>query len=270
MRIPMPNYDIFLEHHGLSKLSEHIKSVYQGKKLFIVTDERVFSLHGNRLIEVLSHYDIEVVIIKPGESSKSFKTYQKVISACLEKGIKRDHLMIAFGGGVVGDLTGFCAATLLRGIPYIQIPTTLLAQVDSSIGGKVGIDVLEGKNLVGAFYVPKLVFIELSFLDTLKPRQYRSGLAEMIKAGLIKDRSLFEDCLHKPKVGLNEIKKALEVKREIIINDPFEKNERMLLNFGHTFGHAIEKAFRYKRYTHGEAISYGMLIAIEITLEMYK
>jgi 3-dehydroquinate synthase len=267
MRIPMPNYDIYVENHGLSKLKEHIHSVYDGEKLFIISDERVFGLHGKSLELALEGFSIEVILVKPGESSKSLKTYQQVVSKCLQKGIKRDHLMIAFGGGVVGDLTGFCAATLLRGIPYIQVPTTLLAQVDSSIGSKVGIDLLEGKNLIGAFYEPKLVFIELSFLETLKERQYRSGLAEMIKAGLIKDKSLFHDLQSKNKVGVEEIIKALQVKRAIVINDPFEKNERMLLNFGHTYGHAIEKAYHYRTYTHGEAIAYGMLIALKIGIE---
>jgi 3-dehydroquinate synthase len=206
---------------------------------------------------------VHFVSIKPGEKSKSYEVYLNTIEKLIAKGIKRNHLLIALGGGVIGDLTGFIAATLYRGISFIQIPTTLLAQVDSSIGGKVGIDLKEGKNLIGSFYTPKFVLIDPNFLETLNPREYHQGIAEMIKAGLIKNKALFDYFKTNDRVTEKEILMALDVKKEIVLKDPFEKHERMLLNFGHTYGHAIERKFNYETYKHGEAISYGMLLAIE-------
>jgi 3-dehydroquinate synthase len=182
--------------------------------------------------------------------------------------MKRNHLLVALGGGVVGDLTGFVASTLFRGVSYIQIPTTLLAQVDSSIGGKVGIDLPQGKNLIGSFYDPKLVMIDPLFLSTLDQREYNNGLAEMIKVGLIGDKHLYQYLLSYDKVTEKEIAQAIAVKRDLVLIDPFDKKERMYLNFGHTFGHAIEKKHQYQTYKHGEAISYGMLIALEIGIRL--
>ncbi len=176
--------------------------------------------------------------------------------------------MLAFGGGVIGDLTGFIASTLYRGISYVQIPTTLLAQVDSSIGGKVGIDLKEGKNLIGSFYDPKFVLIDPSLLKTLSKREYANGLAEMIKAGLIGDKKLYTYLLEHETVTEVEIAEAIQVKRNVVLLDPYDKKERMYLNFGHTFGHAIEKKHKYETYLHGEAISYGMLIALQIGIQL--
>ena len=263
MKISMQDYEIMIGKHSINDLENSIQKIYDAKDIFIVTDDHVFELYHDKIINILKFYQLHFVSIKPGETSKSYEVYLDTIEKLIEKGIKRNHLLIALGGGVVGDLTGFIAATLYRGIPFIQIPTTLLAQVDSSIGGKVGIDLKEGKNLIGAFYTPKFVIIDPDFLDTLNDREYRQGVAEMIKAGLIRDRNLFNYFKENNRVSEKEILMALQVKRDIVLKDPYEKNERMLLNFGHTYGHAIEKKFKYEAYKHGEAISYGMLLALE-------
>jgi 3-dehydroquinate synthase len=264
----MPNYDIFIEEDGLSHLAKHIKEVYPFDDLFVITDQNVFDLYNEKLIQALIGYKLSFVILPPGEKSKSLEVYHQAIQTLIEKGIKRNHLILAFGGGVIGDLAGFIASTLYRGISYIQIPTTLLAQVDSSIGGKVGIDLKEGKNLIGSFYDPKFVFIDPSFLKTLSKREYNNGLAEMIKAGLIGDKKLYAYLLEHDQVTVNEITEAIQVKRNVVLIDPYDKKERMYLNFGHTFGHAIEKKHHYETYLHGEAISYGMLISLQIGIQI--
>lgn len=264
MKLKMPEYDIILEKNSIRNLPKHIKSFYTYEALFIVTDVNVDELYHDYIKSILSDFNLHFVVVKAGEQSKSYATYLDVINQLIDQGFKRNHLLIAFGGGVIGDLTGFVASTLYRGCPYIQIPTTLLAQVDSSIGSKVGIDLEKGKNLIGSFYPPKLVLIDPTFLETLSKREYNQGVAEMIKAGLIASKELFNFFKERKTVTEKEILMALEVKRNVVLKDPFDQNERMLLNFGHTFGHAIEKKYEYKTYKHGEAISYGMLIALEI------
>ncbi|MBU1143792.1 MAG: 3-dehydroquinate synthase [Firmicutes bacterium] len=264
----MQNYEILIEEGGLSHFAKHIKEVYEFDELFVVTDQNVFDLYKTKLIEALVGYRLSFVVLPPGEKTKSLEVYQQAIKTLIEKGIKRNHLILAFGGGVIGDLTGFIASTLYRGISYVQIPTTLLAQVDSSIGGKVGIDLKEGKNLIGSFYDPKFVLIDPSFLKTLSKREYANGLAEMIKAGLIGDKKLYTYLLEHDTVTEVEISEAIQVKRNVVLLDPYDKKERMYLNFGHTFGHAIEKKHQYETYLHGEAISYGMLIALQIGIQI--
>ena len=263
----MPDYDIYLDEHGTKHLEAEIKKVYAYHRLFVITDDIVFNIYKNILKEALPHFDIEYVVVPSGEESKSFDTYHEVIHELIERGMKRNHMIVAFGGGVVGDLAGFVAATLYRGVPFIQIPTTLLAMVDSSIGGKVGIDLVEGKNLVGSFYNPKLVYISPIFLDTLPKREYNNGLAEMIKAGLIGDKQLYHYLLEHETITIKEIQQAIQVKRDVVLVDPYDKKERMYLNFGHTFGHAIESKHNYLVYKHGEAISYGMLIALQVGIK---
>ncbi len=266
--ISMADYEIYLESNIIYHLPEYLRKIYHRRGLFVVTDRHVYDLYHLKLAHILSEYQVQFVVIEPGEKSKSFEVYRNVIDTLIEKGIKRTDLILSFGGGVVGDLAGFVAATLYRGIPYVQIPTTLLAQVDSSIGGKVGIDLPSGKNLVGAFYPPKLVIIDPELLHTLSEREYRNGLAEMIKAGLIGDKKLYQYLLVQEKVREQDIASAIHVKREVVLSDPYDHGERMKLNFGHTFGHAIEKKHHYETYLHGEAISYGMLIALEIGVLM--
>ncbi len=189
-----------------------------------------------------------------------------LVSALAKRRIARDGILIAVGGGVIGDLAGFVAATYLRGINFVQVPTTLLAMVDSSVGGKTGVNLPEGKNLVGAFHQPKLVVADLDTLATLPPREFAAGMAEVIKYGAIRDRALFERVKKQVKPDDADLDVIVEtcvsIKARIVENDEFEtKGERALLNFGHTIGHAIEKATGYKRYLHGEAISLGMRAA---------
>lgn len=268
IKIDMPAYAIFIKHGAIRQLSPKLTDVYGGKHVFIITDRHVSSLYRQTLESALPDYITQVVEIEPGEASKSLDVYQQVISKLLSQGIKRDHLIIAFGGGVVGDLAGYVAATLYRGMPYVHIPTTLLAQVDSSIGGKVGIDLPEGKNLIGAFHQPNMVLIDPDFLNTLEPREYANGLAEMIKAGLIGDACLYQDLLNQATVDQDDIMRAIHVKRKLVLVDPYDHHERLLLNFGHTFGHAIEQQHDYRTYKHGEAISQGMLMALEIGIRL--
>lgn len=268
MFIKMPNYEIVIENGGIRQLGKCIQEVYPYPNIYIVTDKNVDQLYHQMLLDVLPDHIVSFVVIEPGEMSKSWAAYQSVIDQLIASGMKRNHLLVAFGGGVVGDLCGFVAATLYRGVSYIQVPTTLLAQVDSSIGGKVGIDLPQGKNLIGSFYDPKLVLIDPEFLSTLEKREYANGLAEMIKAGLIGDKKLYQYLLANDQVTEHEIAMAISVKRDLVLIDPYDKKERMYLNFGHTFGHAIEKKHHYQTYKHGEAISYGMLIALDIGIRL--
>ncbi len=263
----MPRYQIFIKQDLITELETYIYKVYAHKEIFILTDEHVFDLYKEKMVKVLPHYTVKWCVIKPGEEAKSMDIYQDVIHQLIALGIKRNHLILALGGGVIGDLSGFVAATLYRGLPYIQIPTSLLAQVDSSVGGKVGINLAEGKNLLGSFYQPKAVLIDPTFLKTLPAVEYTNGLAEMIKCGLIADKKLFNHFLTHDKVTETEIARAISVKRKLVLKDPFDQYERMLLNFGHTFGHAIEKqsAFAIK---HGYAVSHGMLIALKLGIKL--
>ncbi|MCD8562001.1 MAG: 3-dehydroquinate synthase [Acholeplasmataceae bacterium] len=209
--IKMADYDITIEKNLLNQLPKMIEKIYHNHRLFVVTDQHLYDLYHDDLNRILDMYQVQYVIIEPGEKSKSLTTYQIVIDTLIEKGIRRSDMLVAFGGGVVGDLTGFVASTLYRGIPFIQIPTSLLAMVDSSIGGKVGIDLKQGKNLIGSFYNPRAVFIDPSLLDTLPHRDYVNGLAEMIKAGLIGDKHLYHALLENEKVTENEIAQAISL-----------------------------------------------------------
>ena len=264
MFIKMPEYEILIREDGLQTLKALVRKVNDVGRIFVITDRNVDGFYHEKLCQSFEHENLEFVIIEPGEKQKSLDSYHVVIKKLLASGIKRDDLILAFGGGVVGDLAGFVAATLYRGIDYVQIPTTLLAQVDSSIGSKVAIDLPEGKNLIGSFYPPKLVIVDPTFLHTLPEEEIANGIAEMIKAGLIFDKKLYQKLLTNQEVTKAEIIDALLVKRDLVLLDPFDKKERMFLNFGHTFGHAIEKAHHYEIYSHGQAISYGMLFALEL------
>ncbi len=266
-KINMPDYDIIVGNKEMDKIESHIKEIYNFDKLFIVTDDNVYSLYEAKINKWFANFDVKVIVVPHGEKTKSYDEYLKTIEALIKAGVKRGHLLIALGGGVVGDLTGFIAATLYRGLPFMQIPTSLLAMVDSSIGGKVGIDLDLGKNLLGSFYQPKKVLIDPDFLETLPIEEYKNGMAEMIKSGLIGNRHLYEYFINHQVVTQKEIIEALEVKRHVVLIDPFDLKERMFLNFGHSYGHAIEKKTNYEVYKHGQAVSYGMLIALELGIK---
>lgn len=266
VNLPQKSYPILIKKGVIKDIGYEIKRIYNNKRITIITDQNVEKLYGEALIDNLVSFGFEVYVIsvEPGENSKSLDILTYVYNQLLDNKMTRKDLIIAFGGGVVGDLAGFVAATFLRGLKYIQIPTSLLAQIDSSIGGKVAVNLLRGKNLVGSFYHPEAVYIDSDILKTLPRKFFYDGMSEVIKYACIKDKDLF--CkLREIKTELDLfsiideiIYKCCSIKKEIVEKDEKEAGDRMLLNFGHTIGHAVEKAFNYKSYTHGEAVAVGM------------
>lgn len=259
-------YEIRIRKNVYKELYEYLSGNYKGKKAAIITDDYVNKLYGASLHNGITEAGLKckLISVSPGEKSKSLDVLAGIYEALSNFNINRGDIIIAFGGGVVGDLAGFAAATYLRGISYIQIPTTLLAQVDSSVGGKTAIDLPSGKNLVGSFYHPEIVFIDTLFLSTLEERYLRDGMAEVIKYGCIKDRKLFHRLLNYEDLqqcidDMDElVYSCCSIKRAVVEADELDRGERMLLNFGHTFGHAVEQYYNYEKYTHGEAIAMGM------------
>ena len=268
------SYPIYIENNILSQAGNYIRKMYHGKRIMIISDDNVFPLYGDTLIRTLdSDYECHHLVLPHGEATKDFQTLPTVYKAMLEAKISRTDLIVALGGGVVGDLAGFVAATFLRGIKFVQIPTSILAQVDSSVGGKVAVDLPQGKNLVGAFYQPKMVLIDPDVLETLPERYVTDGMGEVIKYGCIKDRKLF-DLLEKCgsyenlKEHLTDvIATCVDIKRRVVEEDEFDTGERILLNFGHTLAHTIEQHFHYERESHGEAVAIGMYQITKIAEE---
>lgn len=274
------SYDILVEAGAISRLPNTIKALEFEGPIVIIADKTVLSRAKTLIKPVFEKIPNEQCWIEvPGtEKSKSIKVYERIIHEISNRTRMHRPLIVALGGGVVGDLAGFVAATYRRGVPCIQIPTTLLAQVDSAIGGKVGVDLPEAKNLIGAFKQPLAVLIDVNFLKTLPVKQLHNGLAEAIKYGIIKSRSFF--CFLEKNIGkiLSLDKNALEkviyecafIKAKIVEKDELDdKNLRIILNFGHTLGHAVEAAAGYIRaYSHGESIAIGMLLAGEIALKL--
>ena len=260
------SYDIFIENGIISKANEYIKEVYKNKKVYIITDSNVEKLYLNQVIEVLKNdFIVDYVVIPAGEESKCLNVYASVIDSLLEKNIRRNELLIALGGGVIGDLVGFISATLYRGLPYVSIPTSLLSQMDSSIGGKTGIDFYDRKNIIGCFKQPSLVLIDPLTHKTLEKREFNNGMGELIKHAIIGNDHLFNLLLNQSIIDENIIYESLSVKKRVVELDPFDQGERMLLNFGHTFGHAIELKMNLK---HGEAVAVGMLMAIKFGVDL--
>ncbi len=273
LRINLPGreYDIKIEKGILEHSGKLIAEIHNRCKIAVVTDSNVEPLYSEKLLNSLKAcgFDAFVITVPAGESSKSVDMLNHLYGEMLSLGITRTDLIVALGGGVVGDLTGFCASTLLRGIPFIQIPTTLLSQVDSSVGGKVAVNLPQGKNLVGSFYQPKLVIIDPLCLETLPDRVFSDGMAEVIKYGVILDDNLFEKIENSPsRKGImniieDVIYRSCDLKRMVVEEDELDTGKRMVLNFGHTFGHAIEKKYNFCDYTHGEAVAAGMVMASE-------
>ncbi len=233
-------------------------------RLAVVTDSTVWQHHGVSMMEQLLGFQYDLTILSPGESSKSHENLMSLYRRWLDFGLTRNDMVLAFGGGVIGDLTGYAAATFMRGVPFIQIPTTLLSQVDSSIGGKVAVNLPEGKNLIGTFYHPKEVWIDPDYLFTLSDRIFKDGMAEVAKAGCIMNRALYQilDTCAQPlesKDAIKVISMALSVKKQLVEADEKEFGCRKRLNFGHTIGHALEAYGDYTRWTHGEAVAMGMV-----------
>lgn len=267
VNLPEKQYPIYIERGLIQNIGIEMKRIYSNKRIFIITDNNVEALYGSKIESSLKKegFIVKKILIEPGEMSKSFETLQNVCEEILEFGLARGDLIIAFGGGVVGDLGGFAASILLRGIAFIQIPTTLLAQVDSSVGGKVAINSGNGKNLIGSFYQPEAVFIDPDLLNTLSERVFNDGMAEVIKCAAIKDERLFYKLLHyeTKETLINDIGEIIyiccNIKKNVVQVDEKDIGERMLLNFGHTIGHVIEKNFNYETFTHGEAVAMGMV-----------
>lgn len=269
------SYDIVIGHGLLGNAAQHIAQ----KRVCIITDKNVAKYHLDTLEKSLRGAGIEVqsIVLPAGEKTKSFKFLQQVIDTVLNLSIERGFTLIALGGGVIGDLTGFAASCILRGIDFIQIPTTLLSMVDSSVGGKTGINTAQGKNLVGAFYQPKKVLIDLDLLKTLPKREFISGYAEVAKYGLINNSDFFvwlEKNIgaikkRKPEALLYAIAESCKAKRDIVAADERESNVRALLNLGHTFGHALEAETGFSRkMLHGEAVAIGMLQAMQLSVNL--
>jgi 3-dehydroquinate synthase len=260
---PQRCYPILVERGCISRLSEYIPA--RSGKVFFVSTEDVWSLHG----ETLGRIPHEVLFFRGGEARKRLAAVETLAEQMVQKGADRASVVVAFGGGIVTDVAGFLAAIFMRGIPVIQIPTTLLAQVDAAIGGKTGVNLTAGKNLIGSFHQPLAVLIDPTVLDTLPEREYRAGLFEIIKHGIIADEDLFwlmrreprEVMAHSAAVVDRMICDSVRIKAEVVSGDEKEEDRRRILNFGHTFGHALEAETGYSRFLHGEAVAWGMKAA---------
>lgn len=277
------SYPIYIGSKILAEFGATLKRFTESRKVAVVTNPTVAALYLDVVAESLkkSGFECLVIEIPDGERYKSLEWAGRIFDKLISGRADRYSPVIALGGGVVGDITGFAAATYLRGVPFVQVPTTLLAQVDSSVGGKTAVNHPKGKNLIGAFYQPKLVYIDIDTLRTLDPREIRAGLAEVIKYGVIKDAELFRYLEENIEEILNRntgykirntklihiVKRSCEIKAEVVAADEREAGLRAILNFGHTYGHAIEAVTEYKEYKHGEAVGIGMLIATKIAME---
>ncbi|MBQ8961053.1 MAG: 3-dehydroquinate synthase [Ruminococcus sp.] len=258
-------YEVVIERGSLTRAGELISAVTTSKKCVIISDDIVAPLYAEELASSLSRSGISssLFVFPNGEQSKSLSTLGQIYDFLCSKKLTRSDFIIALGGGVVGDITGFAAASYLRGLDFVQIPTTLLAQVDSSVGGKTAIDIPGGKNLVGAFKQPALVICDSDILKSLPTETLADGMAESIKYGMIKDSRLFDliashDLSTIDQVMDHLVYTCIDIKRDVVENDEFDRGERMLLNFGHTLGHAIEGWHNYTDYTHGMGVAAGM------------
>lgn len=269
-----PCYDIVFEH-SFGNLWEELEKLGAGdKRLCVVTDSNVRSLYGDEMVKYLEGKcsKVSLYTFPAGEEHKTLDTVRDLYRFLIEEDFDRKDMLLALGGGVTGDLTGYAAATYLRGIDYVQLPTTLLSQTDSSIGGKTGVDFDGYKNMVGAFKMPRLVYMNLSVLRTLEDRQYFAGFAEVMKHGLIRDagfyewliENMYEICERQMDVLEEMVVRSCTVKKLVVEKDPGEQGERALLNYGHTIGHAIEKARNFELY-HGECVALGAVAAAYIS-----
>lgn len=272
------SYSIWIARKLLPRLGTECARLQLGERCAVVSDTHVAPRFGKTVLHALraAGFEPALVVVPAGEKAKTLATVQACYHQLAAHRLERNSFVVALGGGVVGDLAGFVAATYLRGIAYVQAPTTLLAQVDSSVGGKVGVNLRAGKNLVGAFHQPRLVCCDLNTLDTLPEREFRAGLAEVIKYGIIYDAELFARVERSlPKVLQREpgtlaaiIARCCEIKAAVVGQDETEGGRRAILNFGHTIGHALEAISRYGHYRHGEAIAIGQVAAARLSAEL--
>lgn len=272
------NYPVIITNDDISDLHKKIMTYATGKKFLVIISEKVNKLYG----KALGFEKCEKFILKDGEKEKNFKNYRKILIQALKMQLTRGDTIIAIGGGVVGDIAGFAASTYMRGINFIQVPTTLLACVDSSVGGKTGIDTDFGKNLVGSFYQPKAVIINTNFLKTLDERQFKTGLGEVVKYAFIEKSCRCSEDLHLTNFLSENVEKiisrhpetleklveiCIKLKVSVVEKDEQESGLRKILNFGHTYGHAVEKVTKYKKFTHGEAVVKGMIFAFNLAVK---
>lgn len=259
-------YDILIDKGSLGNIGQVLKERFKPCTIAILSDDKVFPLYGKNVTDAIEAAGFRTVshLIPNGEQSKTLDNVTAFIDCMVKAQVTRTDMVLALGGGVIGDMAGFAAAIYLRGIPYIQVPTTLLAAVDSSVGGKTAVDISAGKNLVGAFHQPALVYLDTDTLGTLDPAVLRDGFAEVIKYGIILDSKLFDTVAVPESFNLTKvIARCIEIKRDVVEQDEFDKGLRGLLNFGHTFGHAIEKLSGFT-ITHGSAVARGMIIAAKV------
>ena len=267
---PSRAYAITLGDGVLDRLPRMLDDLHLPERRFIVSSPLVWRLHGARLARVTP--GAEPILVPDGERFKQLQTVSRVYDALIRANADRASTLVTFGGGVIGDMAGFAAATYLRGLALVHVPTTLLGQVDSAIGGKVGVNHALGKNLIGAFYQPHAVVIDPSVLATLPRREFRAGLYEVIKYGMTSSPSLFDRIARErtaifsqePQVIADVIAESCRIKATVVSTDEREAGPRRILNFGHTAGHALEAVTKYRRYRHGEAVAYGMLVAAEL------
>lgn len=242
------------------------------RKVAIITNTTVSALHLERLVTQIEALELHVISIADGEEYKTLTTVEEILDELFTYKLDRKSLLIALGGGVIGDMTGFTASIYQRGIGFIQVPTTLLAQVDASVGGKTGVNNQYGKNLIGAFYQPEAVYIDTNFLKTLPPREFSAGIAEIIKMAVMFDRDYFEFLQKADFYNKEDLEKVIErsvsLKAEVVNLDEKESGIRAVLNYGHTFGHVIENETDYKRYLHGEAVSIGIVMANRLSVRL--
>lgn len=268
------SYDVLVRPGALEQTGPAVARATTGKRAAVASNPRILRLYGEIVRASLAAHGIEAVEIPvpAGEAQKTLRRLGQVLEAMLAGGLDRTSAVVALGGGVIGDLAGFAAAAYMRGLPYLQAPTTLLAQVDSSVGGKVAVDLPRGKNLAGAFYQPSAVMADLNTLASLPAREFRQGLAEVVKHAIIADRRLFEylearrrPLLRRdPAVLLHVVRRSVEIKAEVVGRDEREQGPRAILNYGHTFAHALETWGGYRRYRHGDAVAIGMVAAAKL------
>jgi 3-dehydroquinate synthase len=259
IKTPNKTYDIIIDK---------LPQINLDTKVAIITNPTVAGYHLNYLLNHLKAKELKIITLPDGEEYKNFESIEYALDRLFDAKYDRNSIIIAFGGGVIGDMSGFAASIFLRGIKFIQIPTTLLAMVDSSVGGKTGINNKYGKNLIGSFYQPEAVYIDTHFLTTLPKREFSAGMAEVIKMAVMFDKKFFEK-LEKDKLSIEEIiKRSVEIKADVVNQDEKEKGIRSVLNYGHTFGHVIENLTNYKTYLHGEAVAIGMIMANELSIAL--
>ena len=274
------SYDILLGSGLLGKLGERLSQIVEPSRIVLITHPSLFKIYGDKVLSGFKDqgWTADLIEVEEGETSKTLGQAEKIFDRLLDLKCDRKSVLIALGGGVIGDLVGFVAATFQRGVPFVQVPTTLLSQVDSSVGGKTAVNHPKGKNMIGAFYQPCLVLADLDTLQTLTQKEFRAGLAEIIKYGVISDSSLFEYLEKNVEKILQLDKKCLEyiiktscsIKAEVVEKDELENHYRMILNFGHTLGHAIEALTHYSKFIHGEAVAIGMVYAAKLSQKLGK